>query len=169
MWNSGSTSAPLAKGKKFLQKLLYAQHVDKEKDMASEIPEQSLHEYLIADRKEFSNPDFREYLRNLIKKLLILKSSLKDIIIHATVFSNPLPIPLKSGVTIIHAFVVFKTESQMNSKVTWWSSLEKNGKYIVLQQSLEKDDVTQKLYDAEKKDHVKRFEPVKTQKSARGN
>jgi hypothetical protein len=57
----------------------------------------------------------------------------------------------------------------MNSKVTWWSSLEKNGKYIVLQQSLEKDDVTQKLYDAEKKDHVKRFEPVKTQKSARGN
>lgn len=128
MWNSGSTSAPLAKGKQFLQKLLYVQHVDKEKDTASEIPEHSLHEYLIADRKEFSSPHFREYLKNLIKNLVILKSSLKDIITHATVFSNPLPIPMKSGVTIIHAFVVLKTESQTNSKVTCWSSLEKNGK-----------------------------------------
>lgn len=37
MLSSGSTD--LAKGKKFLKKLLYVQHVEKGKDVTSEIPE----------------------------------------------------------------------------------------------------------------------------------
>nr|CAH0112554.1 unnamed protein product [Daphnia galeata] len=46
MWSSGSTSSDLAKGKKFLKKLQYVQHVDKEKETASEIPEQTLQDIL---------------------------------------------------------------------------------------------------------------------------
>jgi hypothetical protein len=146
---------------------VYVQHVDKKKDTASEIPERSLHEYLIIDRKEISDSELTEYLRNPTVNLDILKSSLKDIIVHAMVYSNPLPIPIKSGVTI-HAFVVFQTMNESNSEKTWWS-LEKNGKYIVLQQSLVKKDVMYKLYDPEKKEHVQRLEPVELRESARGN
>jgi hypothetical protein len=61
MWNSGSTSSDLAKGKKFLKQLLYVQHVDKKKDTASEIPERSLHEYFITDREVFSDKELTEY------------------------------------------------------------------------------------------------------------
>ena len=58
--------------------------------------------------------------------------------------------------------------NESNSEKTWWS-LEKNGKYIVLQQSPVKKDVMYKLYDPEKKKHVQRLEPVKLRESARNN
>jgi hypothetical protein len=38
-----------------------------------------------------------------------------------------------------------------------------------MQQSPDKNDVTQKIYDDEKKEHVKRLGPVKQQKSNWGN
>ena len=48
---SVSTSSDLAKGRKFLNQLLYVQHVDKEKDTASEIPEPFFQDYLQSDHK----------------------------------------------------------------------------------------------------------------------
>ena len=42
----------------------------------------------------------------------------------------------------------------------WWS-IEKNGQHIVLQQSLNKDDVIKKIYDTEKKESVERLGPIK--------
>jgi ankyrin repeat protein len=161
-----SGSSDLAKGKKFLNQLLYVQHVDKGKDTVSEIPELFFYEYLLTDREIFSSFNFTTYLSNPKANLEILKSSLKDDITKVIVYSNPLPIPIKSDVTV-HAFVVFETENEANSKVTWWS-LEKNGHYIVLQQSPNKDDVTQKIYNAEKKE-TKRLEPVRERENAVGN
>jgi hypothetical protein len=157
---SGSTSSGLAKGKKFIKKLLYVQYVDKEKDMACEIPEPFFQEYLQYGHKMFS--DLR------VPNFDFLKSSLKDDSIEeVTVYSNPLPFPLEPNVAI-HAFVILKTENRQNFKETWWS-LEKNGKYIVLQQSSNKDDVIKKIYDAEKKESVKRLEPVRPLDSISGN
>jgi hypothetical protein len=66
-------ASDLAKGKKFLRQLLYVQHVDKEKDTASEIPEQSLREYLLNDSKIFSDSTFSEYLKNPNANLDIVK------------------------------------------------------------------------------------------------
>ena len=60
MLSSGSTD--LAKGKKFLKKLLYVQHVEKGKDVTSEIP-------------EMYNLNFIAHLRNPTSNLGILKSS----------------------------------------------------------------------------------------------
>ena len=151
MLSSGSTD--LAKGKKFLKKLLYVQHVEKGKDVTSEIP-------------EMYNLNFIAHLKNPTSNLGILKSSLNDEIVEVKIYSNPLEIPIKSDVTI-HAFVVFKTVKLWDDKEMWWS-LEKNGSYIVLQQSLDEDDVTRKIYDA-KKEETKRPEPVKELKSASGN
>ena len=170
MSSSGFTSSDLAKGRKFLNQLLYVQHVDKEKDTASEIPEQSLEEHLLTSRQMFADLNFTPYLKNPKANVGILKSFLTDTIILAKVYSNPLPIPLasKSNVTI-HAFVVLTTWNDSDSKKRMWWSLEKNGKYIVLQQSPRKNDVTQKIYDAEKKEHVQRLGPVKELQSAIGN
>ena len=51
MWSSlASPSSGLAKGKKFLEKLQYVQHVDKQKIPASEITEQIL-QNLLANHK----------------------------------------------------------------------------------------------------------------------
>ncbi len=109
---------------------VYVQHVDKKKDTASEIPERSLHEYFIIDREVFSDKELTEYLKHPTANLGILKSSLDHFIHLTTVYSNPLPIPLKSGVTI-HAFVVFQTKkNKAESEETCWYSMEKNGKYI---------------------------------------
>ena len=82
----------------FLNQLLYVQHVDKEKDTACEIPEPFFQDYLQSGHKMFS------YLR--VPNFDVLKSSLKDDIIEEVgVYSNPLPIPLESSITI-HAFVI---------------------------------------------------------------
>jgi hypothetical protein len=160
-------SSDLAKGKKFLKQLLYVQHVDKEKQTTSEISEQLLHEHILSDRKVFSDANFTSKLKNPQGNFDILKTSLtQDFIIAVQIYSNPLPtIPFKSNFTI-HAFVVFKTRNKWNSKETWWS-LEKNGTYIVLQQSLNKDDVTKKTYGDEKKE-TKRLEPVEKLESTNG-
>ena len=85
MWSSGSTSSDLAKGKKFLKKLQYVQHVDKEKDTASEIPELTLQD-LLADRTVVHDSNSTENLGNLKANLDILKSFLK-----ARVQLRPLP------------------------------------------------------------------------------
>jgi hypothetical protein len=166
---SRSGASDLAKGKLFLRQLLYVQHVDKEKETASTISEQSFRECFLGHTKIFSDPNFADYLKNPRANVGILKSSLEDKISHVQVYSNPLPaIPLESNVTI-HAFVVFETWIRTPfSETTWWS-LEKNGQYIVLQQSPNEDDVTKKIYDPEKKMCVKRLEPVKKQTSAMGN
>ena len=160
-------SSDLAKGKKFLKQLLYVQHVDKEKDKTSEISEQFLHEHILSDRKIFSDKNFTSSVNDPQANYGILKTSLEHYITHVQVYKNPLSaITFKSN-EAIHAFVVFKTKNDSNSKESWWS-LEKNGTYIVLQQSLNKDDVTKELYDSEKKE-TKRFEPVEELKVAKGN
>jgi hypothetical protein len=134
---------------------LYVQYVDEERATACEIPEPLLQGYLQSDHLRVPNFD-------------VLKSSLRDDIIgEVGVYSNPLPFPLESNVAI-HAFVILKTENRQNIKETWWS-LEKNGRYIVLQQSFNKDDVIKKIYDAEKKESVKRLEPVSPLLSTTGN
>jgi hypothetical protein len=166
MWGSGSLD--LAKGKKFLNQLLYVQHVDKEKDTTSTISEQSLREYLLVNHKIFSDSNFSEYLRNPKANVGILKSSLKDVITHVQVYSNPLPVAMLRSEVTIHAFVAITTKNRRTKKEMWYS-IEKNGKNIVLQQSPYEYDVTEKLYDAEKMELVQRPEPVTERKSARGN
>jgi ankyrin repeat protein len=166
---SRSGSLHQAKGGNFTKKLLYVQHVDKEKDTASTISEQSLHEYFLGDSKIFSDSNFAEYLRNPKANVDILKSSLQDeIVIGALVCTNPLPaIPVKTAVTF-HAFVVFKTENS-KTKNGMWYSMEKNGQYIVLQQSPNDDDVEKKLYDPVEKKLVQRQEPVEQGRYVTGN
>jgi ankyrin repeat protein len=165
---SRSGSLHQAKGGNFTKQLLYVQHVDKEKDTASTISEQSLDEYFLKDSKTFSDSNFSKYLLNPKANVDILKSSLQDEIVRlADVCTNPLPIPLKSGVTI-HAFVVFWTQNLKTNEEMCYS-MEKNGQYIVLQQSPNEDDVTEKLYDPEEKKLVKRLGPVKRERFIRGN
>jgi ankyrin repeat protein len=170
---SGSTSSDLAKGKKFIKKLLYVQHVDKEKETASEIPDRYLEEFINPYRTNFpdtgiSQYNFPEYLKSPKSNLSLLKSSMGDWIRKVTVYSNSLPIRLQLKDVTIHAFVVFRT-SDMNGDLyslaeIWWS-LEKNGHHIVLQQSPNKDDVIKKIYDTETKTSVERLGPIKKQKS----
>jgi hypothetical protein len=167
MSRSGAAS-DLAKGENFTNLLLYVQHVDREKDMASTISEISLREYLLENHKIFTDTNFAEYMRNPKANVGILKSFLEHTITHVEVYSNPLPaIPFQSNVTI-HAFVVFETWDWMTEKETWYS-IEKNGHYIVLQQSPYKYDVDRRIYDTEKKRLVQRLEPVKKQKSGWGH
>jgi hypothetical protein len=111
MWNSASPSSDLAKGKKFLEKLQYVQHVDKEKDTASEITEQILRDLLADISKVCHDSNSTENLGNPdMANLNILKSFLKDRITNVRVFSNPLPIPILSpSIVPVQAFVVFVT------------------------------------------------------------
>ncbi len=165
--SSGSGSSGLAIGIQFIEKLLYVQHVDNEKKMVSEISNRCLQGYLLADRNIFSDSNFMEYLQNSNENRIILKRSMKDKIRKVTIYSNPLSsISLSKNNVTIHAFVVFETENDWNGscKKTWWS-LEKNGKYIVLQQSPNQDDVINKIYDTEKKKSVERLGPIKKGKS----
>ena len=160
MGNSGSTSSGLAKGEEFTDKLLYVQHLDKDRDTASETPDRNLQEYLLAKRTNFTDPSFKQYLFNNQKEnLSILKWSLMDSyarIEKVAVYSNPLPIRLQLKDVTIHAFVVFKMshsknkswkprerkpreprekkkpwfEEEKEGETIWWS-LEKNGHHIV--------------------------------------
>ncbi|XP_046647766.1 uncharacterized protein LOC124337789 [Daphnia pulicaria] len=165
---SRSGSSDLAKGKKFTEQLLYVQHVNKEKDTDSTISEQSIWEYFLNNSQMFSESNFAEYLRNPKANLGILKCSLQnEKVVVAAVCTNPLPIPLKTDVTI-HAFVVLKTHN-LKTKNDMYYSMEKNGQYIVLQQSPNMDDVEEKLYDPEEKKLVKRLGPVKRESFIRGN
>jgi ankyrin repeat protein len=166
MSRSGAAS-DLAKRNYFRKQLLYVQHVDKEKDTDSEFSEQSLHEYFLKDSQIFSDKDFSRYERTPTANVGILKSYLEELITEVKVLTNPLPIPLKSGVTI-HAFVFFKTWNKAkNEKMCY--SMEKNGQYIILQQSPNERDVTHNIYDPEKKMFVERFGQVVSKVEARGN
>jgi ankyrin repeat protein len=157
-----SISLNRAKGKYFTKQLLYVQHVDKEKDTASTISEQSLDEYFLNSSKIFSD------LSNPKANVDILKSSLQDEkVFAALVCTNPHPATPKTAVTF-HAFVVFWTEN-LKTQNGMWYSMETNGRYIVLQQSPNKDDVMYKLYDPEEEKLVKRLGPVKHRRIARGN
>jgi hypothetical protein len=82
----------------------------------------------------------------------ILKSYLNDRIIMNAFYCNPLPFRFGADVITIHAFVVFQTQSLRGGNKKMWWSLEKSGRYIVLQQSPDKDVVTQQMYDHEIKD-----------------
>ncbi len=111
----------------------------------------------------------RNFSDNLKANVVILKSSLKDVISHVEVYSNPLPATAPtSEVAFQNTFVSFKTDNLETKGEMWWS-LEKNEKYIVLQQSPYKDDVIQKIYDDGKKELVQRLGPVKLLDSAMGN
>jgi ankyrin repeat protein len=169
MSTSGAAS-DLAIGKKFTKQLLYVQHVDKEKKTASTMSEQSLDEYLLNNSQTFSDSNFAEYLRNPKANVDILKSALQDEkVIAALVCTNPLPAIPQTAVTI-HAFVVFQTSnSNLKTKNVMWYSMEKNGQYIVLQQSPNMKDVMFNLYDPEEKKLVKRLGPVERGSFARGN
>jgi ankyrin repeat protein len=171
MGNSSSTPSGRAKGEEFIEKLLYVQHVDENKDTASETSERYLEEYLLADRTNFADSNFTKYLWSPKENLSILKSSMEDVITGVTIYSNPLPIPLWLPGITFHAFVVFKTHDGnlwdqkregRKKKEKWaiWWSLEKNGKYIVLQQSPNKDDVINKIYDTKQNESIKRFGQV---------
>ena len=157
MSNLGSTSSDLAKEKKIFQKLLYVQHVDKERDTVSETSDRDVEENFLGDRTNFTDPGFMEYLiRGILSpkaNLCILQTSMGDWIRKVTVYSNSLPIRLHQLKDVtIHEYVVFMTENTSNGHLrkTWWS-LEKNETYIVLQQSFNKDDVINKIYNSETK------------------
>jgi ankyrin repeat protein len=190
MWSSGSTSSDLAKGKEFVKKLLYVQHFDKEKDTTSEIPELFLLDYILQDKSDDGSSSLysrRDCHLNVTSNsasqpksnLDILKSALKHGLQYVYVYSNPLPIrtplerysvrnalnmpslPSLSDVAI-HAFVVFQTEDTTNgsNKINWWS-IEKNGRYIILQQSPSIKEVSEIVYDVERRKAVRRLGPVK--------
>ncbi|XP_046648232.1 serine/threonine-protein phosphatase 6 regulatory ankyrin repeat subunit B-like [Daphnia pulicaria] len=191
MWSSGSTSSDLAKGKEFVKNLLYVQHVDKEKDTTSEIPELFLLDYILQDKSDGGSSSLysrRDCHLNVTSNsasqpnsnLDILKSALKNRLLEVSVYSNPLPIrtplerysvrnalnipslPSLSDVAI-HAFVVFKTMDTTdgsNKIINWWS-IEKNGRYIILQQSLYFKEVSESVYDVERRKTVRRLGPVK--------
>ena len=67
---SSSTSSDLVTGKKFLKKLLYVQHVDEEKDTASETPDRYVEEYLLVIALIAINSP--------IANLSLLKSTVKE-------------------------------------------------------------------------------------------
>lgn len=161
MENSGFISSDFTEREQFRQTLLYVQHVDEEKDTASETPDRNLKEYLVsADRTDFTDLSFTKYLRNPRANLIILKESLKDKVTFVKICSNPFPNPFQLSDVTIHEFVVFMTENYSNGHLrkTWWS-LETDGQHIILQQSKNKDDVIYKiLYDTEKKEIVQRSE-----------
>jgi ankyrin repeat protein len=65
--------------------------------------------------------------------------------------------------TTSHAYVVFQTQDTKKTKKKkkmWWS-FEKNGEYIVLQQSPNEKDVTECIYDNTKTKNISRLKPVK--------
>jgi hypothetical protein len=131
---SRSGSLHHSKGGNFTEQLLYVQHVDKEKDKASTISEQSLHEYLLNNSQIFSDSNFSKYLKTPKANLGTLKSSLQDEIVKlAGVCTNPLPAIRKA--VAFHAFVVFRTLN-FKTKEKMFYSMEKNGQYIVLQHRL---------------------------------
>ena len=100
------------------------QHVEKGKDVTSEIP-------------EMYNLNFIAHLRNPTSNLGILKSSLNDEIVEVKIYSNPLEIPIKSDVTI-HAFVVFKTVKLWDDKDMWWSLEKKTDRTLFCSNRLTK-------------------------------
>jgi hypothetical protein len=154
---------------KFHKQLLYVQHCKETKDTTSTISQQSIREYFLrSDIKIFSDSNFSEYLKTPKANLGILKSYLNDRIIMNAFYCNPLPFRFGSDVITIHAFVVFQTQSLRGNKKMWWS-LEKSSRYIFLQQSPDKDVVTQQMYEHEKKEHLRRKEPVKPIEIAGGN
>ena len=135
-------------------------------DTVSETSDRDVEEYFLGDCTNFTDPSFMEYLRSPKANLSILQTSMGDWIRKVTVYSNSLPIRLHQLKDVtIHAFVVFQTWNDYFHNSTMWWSLEKNGTYIVLQQSPNKDDVINKIYDTEKKTSVERLGPIQKQKS----
>ena len=186
MGNCGSTSSDLAKGREFAKQLLYVQHVDEEKPTASKMSEDVLLNYILEDHIQVSRLNLNT--PNLIQSnsnFDILKSSVTNEILQVSVYSNPLPfhstlekyssrkmfkmpnLPAWCDVAI-HAFVVLKTLNPCDKRINWWS-MEKNGKYIILQQSSELTEVCERVYDVEKGNTVKRLGPVKELTWAIGN
>ena len=89
MSNLGSTPSGRVKGEEFLDKLLYVQHVDENKDTASEISNRYLEEFLkAADRTDFHDLNFTEYLKSPKENLSILQSSMRDKITDVTVYTR---------------------------------------------------------------------------------
>jgi ankyrin repeat protein len=103
----------------------------------------------------------------------ILKDSLPDFITNVWVYSNPLfqifpVVPVRSG--LFHAYVVFTTNKIPSSPSSemWWS-LEKNGKYIILQQSPNKTDIIDTTFDVNQRKIGPRLLPVEELEMAEGN
>ena len=182
MGNCGSTSSDLAKGREFAKQLLYVQHVDEEKPTASKMSEDVLLNCILKGIHLYTAPNSSQSDSNFD----ILKSSVRNEILQVSVYSNPLPIhstleaysfrklfkmpslPAWCDVAF-HAFVVLKTLDPIdNNRINWWS-MEKNGKYIILQQSSELTEVCERVYDVEKGNTVKRLGPVKELTWAIGN
>ncbi|EFX78135.1 hypothetical protein DAPPUDRAFT_320614 [Daphnia pulex] len=165
-------------------------HVDKEKDTTSEIPELFLLDYILQDKSDGGSSSLysrRDCHLNVTSNsasqpnsnLDLLKSALKNRLQEVSVYSNPLPIrtplerysvrnafkipslPSLSDVAI-HAFVVFRTvdTTDGSNKINWWS-IEKNGRYIILQQSPSIKEVSESVYDVERRKTVRRLGPVK--------
>jgi ankyrin repeat protein len=96
-----------------------------------------------------------------------LKNYLKDRITNIKVYSNPLP-SLPDVSVLIHAFVVFSTMPISSNPEEMWWSLEKNGKYIILQQSTKEKDVVDTTFDVNENKMNQRLSPVKELTSATG-
>ena len=164
-------SLDLPTGKLFQKKLLYVQHVDESKPLTTEIPISELKFNVLYNSLKLRDailefPSDKSFHTDDV--LGILKNYLKDPITNIRVYSNPLP-SLPDVSVLIHAFAVFKTKPIPSiAKEMWWS-LEKNGKYIILQQSTNEKDVVDTTFDVNENKMNRRLLPVKELISAKGN
>lgn len=147
--------------------------MDKAKDVTTEISELDLKLNVLDYSLNFRDKDL-EFPLNKFRFsgqsiLDILKDSLPDFISNVWVYSNPLPkLPVVS--VLFHAYAVFTTNKIPSSPSSemWWS-LEKNGKYIILQQSPNKTDIIDTTFDVNQRKIGPRLLPVKELIGAEGN
>lgn len=153
----------LALGKQFSGKLLYVQYVDRNTEKVHKITDPFLKDFIL-DVK-FSDPWYTYYAATTRdSNIHILKSALANEIVNVEVYTCPMKgYPIK----IPHAYAVFQTQDK-DKKPMWWS-FDKNGLDIVLQQSLNKEDVTKEIYNDKKQKKVKRPEAVKEEISAKSH
>jgi hypothetical protein len=137
-------SGPLF-GKKFKDKLLFVPNADTHPKVQHEITEFALLRCLI-NEEIFDNIEDPAEIPAMLNTLNCIDklSRITEIEIHESSMGS-----LKDLGKAFHVFIVFKTTS---GKVgDYWWSLEKNPKYIVMQRSLHKNDVKDRLYGKKRK------------------
>lgn len=175
-----ATSCALPKGKLFLGKILHVQHVDKNRATTTEISDLELILNVLKDvryrrdEEEIKEESKRDGDRDKYAspgksaKFKVLKQSFGNQIFDIGVYSKPLPI-VPDVFIAFHAFAVFRTNQipESESAAMWWS-FEKNGKYVILQQSPNKADVVESVFDVNEEKIGARLLPVKELTAAQG-
>jgi ankyrin repeat protein len=132
-------------GSKYKKKLIIVLDAGSKPEEIHEVKETEifllLHPELLEQLDAAEIPELLDRLKGIVNNKL--KITLVEI--HQSSMGS-----LKTWFNAFHAFIVFKTTSEIDNGVYWWS-LEKNLECIVLQRSRNKDDVKDKLYGKERK------------------